>query len=785
MRRSRFGAGCVVLGLLAQVAWAGGPRWVTGQPYFNVPGLPVVWYSNSVEYFTDPGDLSASVDHAAADALVAAAAGVWNVPVASLVLTQGGNLNEHVSGGNTYIGTTGVVFPADVLPGNYLSKQIAVIYDHDGSVTDLLLGAGASDPSGCLQAGVTESVDAISPAGLIQHAVLVLNGRCTGSAPEMQLQMQYQLMRAFGRVLGLAWSQTNDNVFTQTPAPTYQQAMHWPVMHPIDIVCGLYTYQCMPEPFTLRMDDISSLASLYYIPRGQAGPGKVDTLANANRVRGVLSFPTGQGMRGVNVLGRRLEQFWGMPEDWYSVSSVTGPMDRRFLPTPVQAGGTSIEASMGRAYPDLEGEFDLTRLEIFANETWQDVWVETEAVNPLYVGQYAVGSNTTNTITPSGSVARQMAEVQSPYSDSWVALPPMAAASTCATSQDGTERAPAAVASSGWWSGLLCAYGHVAWWTLPVKAGRSLTVEATAQDEQGFATATKAMPVIGVWHATDPLGSLPGVAAATEAFNGTSLGMTSLTVQSTQPESLRMMIADERGDGRPDFGYGARVLYADAVTPANVGSAGGVVTITGLGFRPGNAVTVNGVAAAVLSWTSTAMVATVPASGAAGTIVADVMVSDTSSGGTTVMTGVLTYAAPVPEVMTLVSAPSGTVYVGDVAAEVFAVRAMRSDGVTPVVGEAVVFSVAGGSVRFGACGAGSCTVMTDATGLATTTVSPMGPGGTVVSATSVAGGVAGSFMAVTRVRTAVVVQAVEYVAAGAAVTWQPQVMLADNSWTAG
>jgi hypothetical protein len=213
---------------------------------------------------------------------VAAAAGVWNVPTSALVLAQGGTLAEHVSGANVYPSGTGLVFPADVQTGNYLAIEIAVVYDHDGSVTDMMLGADASDPSGCRQNAVTESVDSISTSGFIQHAVLVLNGRCAGSAPEQQLQLQYQLMRAFGRVLGLGWSQTNDNVFTYTPAPTYDQAMHWPVMHPIDIICGPYTYQCMPQPFTLRPDDLSALAQLYPIPEGTAGPGKMDTLLNAS-----------------------------------------------------------------------------------------------------------------------------------------------------------------------------------------------------------------------------------------------------------------------------------------------------------------------------------------------------------------------------------------------------------------------------------------------------------------------------------------------------------------------
>ena len=49
--------------------------------------------------------------------------------------------------------------------------------------------------------------------------MIVVNGRCSGAAPEMQLELRYQLMRAFGRVLGLAWSQNNDNVYTERRSP--------------------------------------------------------------------------------------------------------------------------------------------------------------------------------------------------------------------------------------------------------------------------------------------------------------------------------------------------------------------------------------------------------------------------------------------------------------------------------------------------------------------------------------------------------------------------------------
>src|ERR1035437_3826227 len=102
-RRGRRARLSIALGFFLSigVAWAGGPRWVTGPPYFTGPGgNAVVWYTTQPLYFTDPADLSASVNHAAADALVAAAAAVWNVPTAAMAMAYGGALQEHVSGAN-------------------------------------------------------------------------------------------------------------------------------------------------------------------------------------------------------------------------------------------------------------------------------------------------------------------------------------------------------------------------------------------------------------------------------------------------------------------------------------------------------------------------------------------------------------------------------------------------------------------------------------------------------------------------------------------------------------
>jgi hypothetical protein len=799
-------------------AHASGPRWVTGPPYFTgAGGNPVSWYTWQPMYFTDPGELSASVDHAAADAMVAAAAGVWNVPTAGLTIAKGGALSEHVSGANAYLTGNGPVFPADVQAANYAVVQIAVIYDSDGSVTEMLLGDGASSPTECRENGVTESVDAITPAGAIQHAIVVLNGRCTGPALEQQLQLQYQLERAFGRVLGIGWSQTNDNVFTQTPQPTAAQAQHWPIMHPIEIVCGPYTYQCLPEPFALRDDDVAAISGLYanvimYDPTAPPPAlGKVWTYQQASYLYGAVTFPTGQGMEGVNVELQRLQGEWNIPEDFYDVSTVTGAQFQQNAGNPVLGAGTGIADSMGTPNLGYEGHYAFAWIpDLNAPNVWPGPMLAvetTEAINPLYVGPHSVGTYKLGEIAPSGAPETLQLNqyALAPYMYPWMAveegLAPADAASGCSTSSDGVEAAPLAVTASGWWSGVLCAHGHTAWSSFTMQAERTATIEVTALDESGLATTQKAMPLVGVWNATDATGTLPTVAATPSAFNTIALGLTAVTVETAQAQGpaqgVRFVVADARGDGRPDFGYQARVLYADSVQPAVTSANGGQITISGMGFRPGNEVTVGGVPATVSSWTASEIVAVAPPAsafpaGPAGAM--DVEVTDHSTGGTTTMKGALSYGAGVaPDEMTLVSAPSGTVEVGTKAAlSSFAVRLTLGDGVTPVAGAPVTFSVPVGGAQFGACGAANCVVNTDATGLASSAVTPTAYGGVTIEASAVGASVSASFNAVAR--SIAMVRPVEYVAAGATVAWTPQATVEQNgaaaggvavSWTAG
>lgn len=764
-------------------AQAAGPRWVTGPPYYSTHGLPIVWYTNMPLYFTDPGDLSPSVNHAAADTIVAAAANVWNIPTSSLVLASGGTLTEHISGANVYATTSGLVFPTDVQSANYQSVQIAVIYDSDGSVTDLMLGGGASNPTSCRQNAVTESVDSITTDGHIQHAILVLNGRCTGPDPQQQFQLQYQLMRAFGRVLGLGWSQTNDNVFTGSPAPTYNQALNWPIMHPIDVVCGPYTYQCMPQPFTLRPDDISSLDYLYPVTSSNLAPGKEPTLTDGNDIYGWVTFPNGQGMQGVNVVVQRLRLFGPAPEPWQSVSAVTGILFRHTEDNPVDGPLTPSVTNMGTTLPQYEGYYEMANVPILAPQyDSQNVIVTTEPINPLYTGQYAVGPYAAGAVAPSGTTPIGQGWFLNPNAHAEIDLPATISTNHPAPPASGTASSPVSTTPQGWWTACLCDYGRTEWSTLTVQANRTVTIEVTAQDEQGYTTAAKMMPVIGVWNVNDATGSLPTIAAAGTAFNGTAIGMTTLTAQSTQPQQLRIAIADQRGDGRPDYAFQGRVLYADNIAPANVPATGGTVTITGMGFRAGNAVTVNGVVATVTSWSPTSLVAVLPSLStlhSTTALAADVQVRDLTTGGTTQMTAALAYAAPVPS-LNLITAPSGTVAVGQATAVPFTVQALQGDGVTPIAGQQITFAVTSGSVQFNACGAATCILLTDASGYATTTITPLAAGTIVVTATSSIGYKTASFNAATLVRSIVTTPSTRYIAAGATVALIFQASLSDN-----
>jgi hypothetical protein len=757
---------CVIL-LWTGVLHAANPRWIAGSQWSNA-GKPMNWYRNDVQYFVDAGPLNSAVSHDAAVSLVDAAASVWNLSALPFTLKNGGVLAEDVSSSNVYMGSSGLIWPTDVSSDSYTAKQIAVVLDVDGSLTDALLGSGASEPSNCRTNGVAESVDLFIQPGKIAHARIVLNGRCSGAAAEQQLQLQYQLMRVFGRVLGIGWSQVNDNVFTGTPTPTYAQQMHWPIMHPIDIICGPYTYQCLPQPFTLREDDTAAMWLLY------ADSTTSYTAANMINLYGNVYSPGIRPLGGVNLTVTRYQQWGSYGKDAFqSVSTVTGTNMSFDRGNPVTGSSGDTQGIHGPVIGDTAAAYNFGAIPL---STGTYLVVSSEPVNPLYKGAYAVGPYQMGSPSPSGTALSVNKGPFAPGTNVYFSYLVPDAASDCSTAQDGTESAPGIVPSSGTWSSRLCGVGHSSWMGFAVKAGRTATVEVTATDEKGNATSTKAMPLIGMWHGSDATGTSPGLAAQTSAFNGARAGMSQLRASFSATENVRFVIADARGDGRADYTYRARVLYADAVSPTRLSSSGGTVVITGTGFAAGNTVTVGGVAANVVSISPTSIRVVAPALGSGGA--KNVTVTDLSTGGSTTMTGAITYAGASSDVLAISSQPSASVVVG--ARALLSLQLKDGNGVAVRNGEITV-SASVGTVIVGACKLARCTLVTDASGVAQTYITPSAAGAITVRAVSVGGSaVQASFTATSVTRAVTLLRPTEYVAAGSGATFTPAVDVTEN-----
>ena len=790
MRRGRergtsWGTGKVVwlLGLLvcgAGVARAGGPRWVAGSSYFNASakGRPVVWANGQVVYYTDLGNLSTKVNQAQANAMVAAAAAVWNnVSTAAVTIAAGGSLGEDVNGTNVTVGTGGLTEPADIQP-TATGKPVAVVYDADGSVINALYGAGASSNLVCQNDGVMVEVDNLAVTGNIAHALVVVNGLCATTTAQIAM-LQYELVRAFGRVLGLDWSQANEGMFVGD-AITTNGLVGWPVMHPVERLCNGGGGVCMPNATTLRTDDVAALNRLYPVTAANVGsfPGKTITAAATVSVQGTVQFPSGQGMQGVNVVLQPLVN--GVPDVRYTATAVSGVFFQGNVGSEmtgtVDGNGNPLNR-FGSDDQTLEGYFDLSGVPLPPGETTAEYQLTFEAVNPLYIEGQSVGPYTTGQVNPSGTMPV-------------IALGTLSAGSTAPAQTvviedaqeqaesgvDGTEDAPATVPVTGEWTARITGYGHTGWFGWWAKGGREFTVEAQALDEAGANSENKAQVVVGAWNGTDAAGTAP-VTATTQPFNGAVAGLTTLPVLTIADSEVRIGLGDFRGDGRPDYAYDGRILYADSVSPARLPVQGGPMVIYGMGFRPSVTVTVNGVSAAVTSVTPTTICATAPPSGGAtGTVVVEV--EDTVTLGVAAIASGVSYDAEPDDAISIVTAPMGLVAMG--VPEAFIVRAMNVTTQTPAAGVTVTFALTEGTAGLG-CGQSSCSAVTAVDGTATMSVTPNSPALAQITASLTSGSsVMAEFTGSAPPSIAALTPNL-YVAMGATVQWPVEAMVVNGS----
>ena len=721
--------------LLSVAAYAGGPAYVAGRTGFNpgLAGTPVRWAGTEVVYYTDQGDLSALERQSGINALVADAFTRWTgVSTAALKATRGGPLDEDVSGTNVTLAGSVLTMPADIQPDSV--KAMAFVYDSNGNVTDALLGAGASQL--CSANMVFGGVDRISADGHIAHALIILNGACVKLSSDIPL-LRYRLIRIIGRALGLDWSQANDTLETNKPAsPSADEIAGYPTMHPMGSLCSA-SYGCYSNADQLRMDDRMAISALYPVTAENVGSftGKKIFSATTARIRGSVWFGEGAGavpIQGANVVARLLDPVTNAVSVKTVATSVSGFLYRG------NAGNivTGFTDATGQRYDrwgsddsTRRGYFDLAGLEIPTGSTSAKYQISIEPLNPSYTGTLAVGPYNTAQVEPPGSAAPIVITVSagSDVAQDIVLEGPVL---------DGSDMyephsfdAPSPIPGGGNWAAALNGVGDVDWHLLTVRADRTFSAETTAVCN-GTPSATKMLPVLGIWNASDESTAAPVVSQT--FFNAGKTGVT--RVQAALPAgAYKLAITDARGDGRPDFLYRARVLYADTVSPQHAAPEGGtVLTIDGLGFNADLKVTVGTSDAPLMSFAAERLMVAAP-SLPDGTYALNI--EDPATGATASIGNAIRYGGAGDDTLQLLNGANPPVPVGTTAPNPFRVRVLAMDGVTTVSGASVRFQSPSASVLLLPCNTQDCTLATDGAGEASAWMSVKAAGATTMTAT--------------------------------------------------
>jgi hypothetical protein len=587
----------------------------------------------------------------------------------------------------------------------------------------------------CSTNSVFGGVDNFGTDGHFQHALVVINGNCATDAVHLA-DTEYRLTRVLGQVLGLGWSQVNVNVSTFVPPPTFQDFSGFPVMHASDRRSCYPIANCDSTADVPKMDDRASLSQLYPVTPQNATAGKHPFAQITGRIYGTVRFAMpnsqpGQAMQGVNVVARRIDPASGQPSRQYAMSSVSGFLFRGNAGNEITGFTDSMGQKLDRWGSDdlmLEGYFDLAGLEFPSGQSAQ-YQISVEAVDPnwsLGVGPYGMWP-----VKPSGTFTPVIVNISMGGAQQTDIL--MAASAGPASDAAGADSfvAPAALPHAGEWTGSLLGYGDVDYVWFHGQANRTMSVHVEALDETGALTLDKARPVIGMWALTSPQGTIPGAATPT-AFNALNPGMTRLDAMLNVSTDFRIGIADERGDGRPDYRYRARVLYGDKVTPSRTSVSGGSpVAIDGSGFRNSLTVKVGQTSAQLLSVVPNRIVIATPALPDG---LQTLTLSDAATGGSSVLTDVLTFGAGPNDSLVLTMGANPPIPIGTQSVNPVRVVVRDLAGM-PVAGASVRFSSSPAASLSACSGAASCTKLSDAAGEASTYVTPLSSGTLSVTAT--------------------------------------------------
>ncbi len=335
-RATLRGTACVLV-LLASRAHAAGPLIV------NSSGAPLTWSGGVVDWNPDRGTLG-TLSNAAATALVGNNFAKWQaVPTAALSITNGGQLPVDVTTANvnSFLGVCG----DGVSP---------IVFDTDGSITDALLGSGASNS---ILGFAGPECGTLSPP-TITEASAVLNGKFidgiqTGNNPEITVaEFGAVFLHEFGHYLDLDHSQINlVEAFDGNPGNDDAIATMFPIL-----VNGT-------EAATLARDDEVSISTLYPTAAFTNSFGRIT--GQILRSDGVTPF------QGAYVIARNVAD----PRH-DAIGYASGTLDTG-------------------AVPALHGSFQLPGLVAGASYT-----VEVEAIYPGFSGGSGVGPFSTPVVLP-------------------------------------------------------------------------------------------------------------------------------------------------------------------------------------------------------------------------------------------------------------------------------------------------------------------------------------------------------------------------------------------------
>ena len=252
---------------------------VGGGPFvINTEGEPQVWNTTQpIPFHTDLGPLGL-LTNAEAVALVEEALQVWEaVPSSSVSFTAAGSLPVNVTGSN--------VFSILGIAGDGISP---IIFDHDGSVIDAILGRGASrDVLGltAIELGVSDRI--LEAQAILNGAVLDGSpAQLTGADDVSRDIFLATIIHEFGHYINLDHSQINSELAFDGDV-TNDDSL--PTMFPIALDSE--------SKSTLHFDDVATVSTLY---------PTADFLTSTGSIEGEIFLGDGAiPFQGANVIARR------------------------------------------------------------------------------------------------------------------------------------------------------------------------------------------------------------------------------------------------------------------------------------------------------------------------------------------------------------------------------------------------------------------------------------------------------------------------------------------------